>query len=154
MEKSILEKYKERHDTSDLISVCEEFKSKITLHLVENLLIEKISHPQLIKKITSNLQKLIKTEYNTVSIPYFYILESINLSIEVEQNDKIVRESQNIKFGQFKFTDFEKGEIFPNKIAEKFSISEKKFLGILEDFTRVYTDDIDISDDVMKIEFN
>ena len=154
MKNSILENYREGDLTTDLISVSKEFKSKLIPHIVKNVVLEKISNPQLIKKITSNLEKLIKNEYNTLSIPYFYILESINLSIEVEQTDVIVRESENTKFGQFKFSDFEKGEIFPKYVVESFSISEKKFLSILEDFTKIYTNNVDISDEVMKIEFN
>lgn len=140
--------------STDLISVCEEFKSKLIPHIVENVVIEKISHPQLIKTITSNLERIIKNEYNTLSIPYFYILESINLSIEVEQTDKIVREKENTKFGQYKFSDFEKGDLFPKYVAERFSISEKKFINILEDFAKQYTNEIEISDEIMKIEFN
>jgi hypothetical protein len=78
MKKSILENYREGNPTSDLISVSKEFKSKLISHIVKNVVLEKISNPQLIKTITSNIERIIKNEYNTLSIPYFYILESIN----------------------------------------------------------------------------
>lgn len=135
-------------------SQTETFKSKLILHIVKNIILEKISHPQLVRKITSNLENLIKLEYNTVSVPYFYILESINLSIEVEQIDNIERVKDGLKFGEVKFSEIQNGLTQDERIVEKFSISEKKFKKTLEDFTLKHTSNFSFDDEVLKIDLN
>jgi hypothetical protein len=96
----------------------------------------------------------LREEYNTLTIPYFYILENINLCIEVEMSEDIVLKEKNQKFGETKFSQILESGISKLEPINRFSISEKQFLKDITDLISEFTNVYEVSDESIKLEFN
>lgn len=155
----ILESYKNQSPTKlnrvdFLDGVTKEFKSLIIEDVKSNFLTKYLKDEKTIKKFCENLHKQIRLDYNSINIPYFHILENLNLCIEVEMSqDQILFEDSQV-FGKKKFTDILESGIETSVPINRFAISESKFKGFLVDLAKNYTEDFELTEDSLKIEFN
>jgi hypothetical protein len=153
----ILESYRigtlQLKNDKDLDEVSKQLKSKVRENISEKFLQKFLKSEKTITKIENNLDKQIKTEFNSISIPYFYILESINLCIEVEMSDSHTQFTNGQKFGEKKFSDIQNNGGFENpQPIKKFTISEKEFIGEITSLVEKYTRNFEITEDSVKIE--
>lgn len=156
-ELKLLESYKSKKNTNQnpeyLDNVAKEFKNEIKKHISVNFFDKFIKESSTRTKLNSNLDKHISIEFNSISIPYFYILESLNLCVEVEMSDDHSKFLENQKFGHSKFSDIlNKGGFDEPEPIKKFAISEKKFFESLLGFISNYTQNFEVYDDSIKIE--
>jgi len=153
----LLESYKNgelrnvNSDTLDKIS--QGLKSKIIDFINEEFFKVKLTNQNTIKNLTSNLDKFLISEHNSLTIPYFYILESLNLCIEVEMSDEHSKYYENKKFGELKISDILNNGIENPQPIKKFAVSEKEFLSKISMFIENYTDEYKIEIDSIKIDF-
>jgi|LakMenEpi03Aug12_release.lakeMendotaPanAssembly.Ray.scaffolds.fasta_scaffold127639_5 hypothetical protein len=136
-----------------LDQISSELKQKLVDFISEKFLNKYLTDQSTIKRLNENLLRKIKNEYNTITLPYFYILESINLCVEVEMSDKQTEFINGQKFGEKKFSQLlnEGGFERPEPI-KKFAISEKEFSNEISKFIEGYTSNFEVSDDSIKIE--
>lgn len=131
-----------------------QFKKVIIDFIKEQYVMNYLDNQKTHEKFIKNLEKNIKEEHNTINLPYYYILENLNLCIEVEDSETLVNEEKNEKFGQVKFSDIMKSGISNPKPINRFTISEKQFLSDLSMKISEYTQDYSTTEDSIKIEFN
>jgi hypothetical protein len=141
-------------DTKTLDLITNEFKDLIIEIIYEKYLLTKISDQKTRDVLRKNISKLITQEHNTLTIHHYNILENLNLCIEVEMSDKIVKNESNDTFGKYKFSDILERGISEKEQINRFEISESKFLTDLEDVIRKFTNDVSIGVDSILIEFN
>jgi len=154
--KKLLESYlKGGEFTPDMLdSLSLQFKSKIMGLISDEFIQNYVKSKMTQERILKTLEKKILTEYNTIQIPYYEILQNINLCIEVESSTDIV-DSENVKkFGETKFSEIliQKNS-HKNQNINRFKISEKIFLEILMEFIKPYTENIVLTEDSIKLEF-
>jgi hypothetical protein len=155
----ILESYKNQTPTKSsqvnfLDGVTREFKSFIIESVKSNFLKKYLKDEKTIKKFCENLDKQIRLDCNSMNIPYFHILENLNLCVEVEMSqDQILFEDSQV-FGKKKFSDILESGIQTSIPINRFAISESKFKGFLVDLVKSYTKDFELTEDSLKIEFN
>jgi hypothetical protein len=155
----LLESYKNQtpiksSNVDFLDGVTKEFKSLIIEGVKNNFLSKYLKDEKVIKKLCENLNKQIGLDYNSMTIPYFHILENLNLCVEVEMSQDQILFEDNQKFGQKKFTDILESGIERPTPINRFAISESKFKDFLVDLTQNYTNDFEVTEDSIKIEFN
>ncbi len=137
-----------------LESVSKKFKSLLVKYIKEEYIDNILNDPFTKEKLSENISKFIKTEYNSVDVPYFYILESLNLCVEVEMSQNQTTIEKNKKFAEKKFSEIlEKGMDFVEPI-KRFALSEKKFKEGLTSFISKHTEDYTFDGESIKIEFN
>lgn len=137
-----------------LDQVTKEFKYETIRFINENFILPNINDSKVSKQLTSNLDKFIKEEFNTLDVPHYQILENINLCIEVEIRKNLKSKIDSQKFGETKFSQILENGIQKYESVNKFLITEKKFMDSLVSFTKVYTQDIIDDGESLKIEFN
>lgn len=146
-------KSNENKNAKYLEVVTKEFKEKITEFISESFVEDSINDEITKKTIIKNIKKIVKEEYNTLEIPYFYILENINLCVEVEMSKNLMIQESSKKFAETKFSDILNGGVQKFEPIKRFAISEKKFLEKLVDFIEKFTESYKITDETIKIEF-
>jgi hypothetical protein len=153
---NILQEYisEKNSNPNFLDKVAKEFSFEIINYINEEFIDSKISDSSTKKRLKDNISKLIKREYNTLSVPYFYILENINLCVEVEMSERQIKEDNSQKFGDVKFTQILENGMQKSEPIRRFDISEKVFSQKLVNFVEKYTLDYDVDIDTIKIEFN
>ena len=141
-------------DANFLDQVSKEFKTELVNFIYEKFIEKNVVDNNTRSKLKTNISKFIKNEYNTLSLPYFYILESINLCVEVEMSERHQNFYDSKKFGERKFSEIlENGVDFIEPI-NRFAISEKKFSNDLISYVKNYTPNFEIDGEILKIEFN
>lgn len=152
----LLESYKKREITepNQLDLVSREFKNIFIDFIEKTYLSTNISNQHIVEKLRSKFGSLIKVEYNTISIPYYYLLENINLCVEVEMSNDISNREQQKKFGKVKFSEILESGIQKLPKIKRFANSEEIFVENIKDFIKLYTNDFSIDEDSIKIEFN
>ncbi len=153
---NILQEYisEKNSNPNFLDKVAKEFSSEIINFINEQFIEPNISDLSTKKRLKDNISKFIKREYNTVNVPYFYILENINLCVEVEMSEKQIENDKSKKFGDVKFTQILENGMQKSEPIKRFAISEKLFSQKLLSFVERYTTDYDVDVDTIKIEFN
>ena len=63
-------------DANFLDQVSKEFKTELVNFIYEKFIEKNVVDNNTRSKLKTNISKFIKNEYNTLSLPYFYILES------------------------------------------------------------------------------
>jgi hypothetical protein len=152
----ILESYKENQITDprqlDLVAV--DLK-KITINfLSERYLTNHLKNVKTIDTLKKKFENLIKVEHNTLNIPYYYILENINLCLEVEKSSQIIENEDKLKFGELKFSQIMENGLTEKEHINRFMISEKSFLNDILSFVSDLTKDIEVNEEFIKIELN
>jgi hypothetical protein len=152
----ILESYRNGYllNAEELDKVPREFKIVLIDFLKEKYLDNNLKNKKSIEKLSDIFGKKIINEHNTMKVPYFDVLENINLCIEVEMSDQIVEEEGSQKFGETKFSQILESGISTSNPINRFAISEKSFKSSLEDFISIYTNEFEVVGDSIKIEFN
>jgi len=152
----LLEMFKEGSSKKPefLDNVASDFKKMIIDFITENYFNENIKSEKTKQKLTKILESNIKSEYNTLTIPYFQILENINLCIEVEMSETQSIFESNQKFGERKFSEIMASGIDKSEPINRFSISENKFIKSLEKVITEFTKNYEVSQDSIKIEFD
>lgn len=153
---NILYKYlNESVRTPDFLDkVALEFKKELIKNINQDIIQENIDDKKTIEKLNTLLNKFVKNEFNVLEVPYFEILENINLCVEVEMSEKAVNKQNSQRFGEVKFSQIMVNGIEQSMPVKRFAISEKLFLESLVSFIEKYTNEYNISDDRIKIEFN
>lgn len=152
----ILESYlnQDAMDSKKLDDVSKEFKKLIINFINEQFVQKKINDENTRNQIVKNIDKLIVLEYNTLKIPYYHILENLNLCIEVESSDRLVNESRNESFGKYKFTEILENGFEKKETIDRFSIKESIFLKEIQNLVSEFTTDFKVDEDSLIIEFN
>jgi len=152
---SLLEKYGQTNDKNAnyLDSVAVEFKERIVEHIKSSFIKANVSDDKSIERLVKKFNNLIIVEYNTVTVPYFYILENLNLCVEVEMSNNITEFENNKKFLEKKFSDILENGLDSPKIVRRSSISEKKLVDSLKSLIESYTKNYEMTEDSIKIEF-
>jgi len=152
---SLLEKYGQINDKNSnyLDSVAVEFKEKIVEHIKVNFMQGNVTDDKSIERLVKKFNNLVSVEYNTVTVPYFYILENLNLCVEVEMSNNVTEFEKNQKFLEKKFSDILQNGIESPTPIKRSAISEKKLLDSLESLIESYTQNYEITGDSIKIEF-
>jgi hypothetical protein len=122
--------------------------------LNEKYLSKNLKNAKTIDTLKKKFENLIRVEHNTIDIPYYYILENINLCLEVEKSNQIIENEQKQKFGELKFSHIMENGLTDKEHINRFMISEKSFLNDILSFISGVTKDIVINEDSIKIEFN
>lgn len=155
--KKLMESYLNREEfTPEMLdNLSLEFKGEVVKLISDEFIQNYIKSEKTRIKLQENLTKTISTEHNTVYIPYYEILENINLCVEVESSDDAMVSEVQKKFGETKFSEIlVSGNIYQKKKINRFEISEKIFLESLLEFIGSHTNEFVLTEDSIKIEFD
>jgi hypothetical protein len=155
----LLESYKNGNlkniDIPTIGILTEGMKMMVIDFINQKFIVPNLKNQNTQSKLFSNLKKFIVIEHNILDIPYFYILESLNLCIEVEMSDLQTKFYEEQKFIGKKLTDIlNNGGFEEPEPIKKFAISEKVFLGQLEKLVESYTHNFEVSVSSIKIQIN
>lgn len=146
-------KINEEKNPTILDNVAKDFKNYLSEKIKKEFLSPNLNE-RTVNRIQKNIINGIKVEHNTVNIPYYQILENINMCIELEN---IITETNKItqtKIGEKKFSEIIQNGIDRKVIVNEFSVTESKLLSFLESSINKYTSNYNISEDSIEIEFN
>ena len=137
-----------------LENVTKEFSIMLVETIRNEFLKTNLKDQKTIDRLSRKILKDLKIDSNEIKVPYFDILENLNLCIEVEMSGNQVSFLESQKFGETKFTDIlERGMDTPEPI-KRFAISEKHFISRLLPTIQKYTEDFEMTGDSIRIEFN
>lgn len=152
----LLESYIDRKDlNSDLLDgVATDFKKLLIDYINEEYLSKKIQSDSTRNRVSKNIDGLIKQEHNSIKVPYYHILENINLCIEVEMSHKVVNEEKTETFGKYKFSQILESGFNERGLINRFEIDELVFLNDLKNLVSKFTREFEISEESIIIQFN
>ena len=140
--------------SDDLDNLAKEFKSFLVESIYSDILKTNIKDQKTNQRIKDNINKRIKTDLNELTIPYYEILENINLGIEVMMVEEQVSFDSEKKFGEVKLTDILESGIRKSKPVNRFALSESFFKDYLTKIVNKWSDDVTIDHETIKILFN